>query len=151
MPQLLGEGLGLLVVGEVAAREAVVADRVDHPVDDLAQAALAARVVHAVAEVLRGDDAHRRVGPVERELAVVLPEDLALGPAVARGLHDDGLARTPRHLVVGMRPRTGEPARDRERAVGHRGRRVSRHLIAPWWSSSNSRRHLRDHLAVRSG
>ena len=128
---------------EVAALHAVVADGVDHAVDHLAQAALAAWIVHAVAEVLGRDDAHGRVRPVERELAAGLLEDHPLGRAVLARLRDARVARPPGHLVIGVDIGAREAPGDPERPVGHGRGRVNRHRLPPgrWCARQTPRAH----------
>ena len=73
--QLGLEGLGLLLVGEVAALAAPGADRGDDAADHLLHARLAVGRAHAAAEVLLGDDVRGRLRPELRELDALLLED----------------------------------------------------------------------------
>ncbi len=102
--QLVAEGLGLVLVGEVVALAAPLDDRVDDPVDHLAQRVLALGRAERAAEVLLGDD----VGGVDRpgrgELDVELLErDRAVLP-----VGDPCVTALPHDLVVRVDTRRGE-------------------------------------------
>src|SRR5205823_12112640 len=91
--QLGLEGLGLLLVREVAALAAPGADRVDDAADHLAHALLALGRGHAAAEVLLRDDVGRGLRPELGELDGLLLED---GAFLAG---DQGVARLPLDLL----------------------------------------------------
>src|SRR5207342_2036849 len=76
--QLGLEGLGLLLVHEVAAFAAPGTDRLDDAADHLLDASLPLGRGHAPAEVLLGDDVGRGLAPELRELDALLLEDGAL-------------------------------------------------------------------------
>ena len=79
--QLVVERLGLVVVDEVAALPAPRRDRVDDPVDDLAQRRLPLRRAERAPEVLLGDDVGGVDRPGHRELdAELLEGDRAVLP-----------------------------------------------------------------------
>ena len=115
--QLGGERGALGVVGEVAALGSPAGDRVDHPVDDLAQRRLAAVGAERAAEVLLGDDVAGVERPVGRELDRRLLERHRAGERVG----DAGVAALPHHLVVRIDPRRREEAADADagRRVGN--------------------------------
>ena len=96
------EGLGLLVVREVAALAAPAGGRVDDPADHLAHGALALGRAHAAAEILLRDDVRRGLRPEPGELDALLVERRAL---LAR---DERIAALPLDLVERV------AARDRE-------------------------------------
>src|SRR6266571_3224009 len=73
--QLLGPVLGVLVGGKVAALATPLQQRVDDPIDDLADAGLAIRAPRAAPEVLLGDDVDGQLGPRAGDLDVLLLED----------------------------------------------------------------------------
>src|SRR6476620_7606576 len=106
------EGLGVLVVDEVAAGLAPADDRLDDAADHLLDARLALRRGEAAAEVLLGDDVRRRLRPELRELDSALLER----GAVLAG--DDRIARLPLDLVEGV------AAGDREEAAHAEAGRV---------------------------
>ncbi len=142
--------------GEVALGLGPGRDRVDDPVDELADAGLALRGVEVAAEVLADHDVGGELRPERRDLDVLLLED-----ALAALGADAGGPVLPRDLVVGMDPgrrpaalerqalgrlagrigaveagpiRTGVAARCLRRLVGavHDGRAVrSGHLLSP--------------------
>src|SRR5205807_1407740 len=93
--------------GEVAALAAPSAQRLDHPVDQLADARLPVRRALLAAEVLLGDDVDRQLRPGARDLDVALLEDdLALLADDRRG------PPLPLDQVVGAR--RGEVATEAE-------------------------------------
>ena len=79
--QLVAERLCLLVVDEVAVLHAPLADRVDDPVDDLAQRRLPLRGAEGPAEVLLGEDVRGVDAPGRGHLHAELLE----GDGVCRG------------------------------------------------------------------
>jgi hypothetical protein len=102
--QLLAERGLLLGVDEVAALPAPRRDRVDHPVDDLAQRRLAPRRAEGPPEVLLGDDVRRVDRPRHRELHPELLE----GDRAVLPVRDPRVAPLPHDLVVGVDPGRGE-------------------------------------------
>ena len=88
---------GVLVGGEVAALTAPGRERLDHTVDDLANAGLALRAAGAASEVLLSDDVDRQLRPGPRDLDVLLLED---DLALLAG--DGGGAPLPLDQVVGV-------------------------------------------------
>ena len=100
-------------VGEVAARPAPAADRVDDAADHLLDAALALGRAEPPAEVLLRDDVRRGLRPEARELDVPLLEGRAV---LAR---DDRVAELPLDLVerVASGDREEAPGRDRRRLL----------------------------------
>src|SRR5262249_1902921 len=100
------EGLGLRLVGEIAALAAPGADRVDDAADHLLHALLALRARHAAAEVLLRDDVGRGLRPELRELDALLLEDGALLAG------DQGVARLPFDLLERVAAGDGEQALD---------------------------------------
>ena len=109
--QLGLEGLGLLVVGEVAALAAPRADRVDDAADHLLHARLALGRGQAAAEVLLRDDVRRRLRPELRELDALLLE----GGAVLAG--DERVAGLPLDLVERVAAGDREEAGARRRSA----------------------------------
>src|SRR5260370_14546202 len=73
--ELLGPVGGVLVGGEVVALAAPGLKRLDHAVDDLADAGLALRAVGSAAEVLLYDDVDCQLRPRPPDLDVLLLED----------------------------------------------------------------------------
>jgi hypothetical protein len=109
--ELVLEGLGLGLVGEVAAVASPRADGVDDPADHLLDRALALGRGHAAAEVLLGDDVRRRLRPELRELDVLLLEDRL----VLAG--DEGRPRLPVDLLERVAPLDREMAAHADRAT----------------------------------
>ena len=108
--QLVLEDLRVALAGEVAVLAAGRTVGEHHPVDELAQAALALRAADGAAEVLRGDDVGGVDAPLGGELdAALLEVDRAVAPVG----HDD-VAALPGHLVVGVHTGGGEDALDLE-------------------------------------
>ena len=100
--ELVGEGLGLVLVGEVAALASPVDRRLDDAADHLLHARLALGRAQAAAEVLLRDDVRGRLRPEPRELDVLLLE----GRLVLAG--DEGVADLPLDLVERVAPGDGE-------------------------------------------
>src|SRR4030042_1720235 len=107
MSQLVGEGLRLLLIREVAVLAAPTGDRAHHAVDERAHARLALDLPPLVVadrlrrqrppEVLGGDDVRRPLRPLLGDIHVLLLED---GLPV---LGDDGGAPfLPLYLVIGV-------------------------------------------------
>ena len=94
--ELVAERGGLVVVDEVAVADAPVGDRVDDPVDDLAQRPLALGRAERAAEVLLGDDVRGVQRPGRRELDVGLEE----GVAAVFEVRDARVAALPLDRVV---------------------------------------------------
>ena len=88
-----------VVVDEVAVLHAPLGDRVDDPVDDLAQRRLALGRPERPAEVLLGEDVRRVHAPGGGHLDAELLEGDRAGPVVG----DARVAPLPGDLVVGMR------------------------------------------------
>ena len=99
--ELVAEGLGLVVVDEVAALDAPAGDRVGHPVDHLPQRRLPLGRAEGAPEVLLGDDVRGVQRPGGRELDPELLE----GDRAVTEVRDAGVAPLPVHLVVGVRSR----------------------------------------------
>ena len=93
------EGLGVLLVGEVAVAAPPAGDGVDHAADELADAALAVGRAELAAEVLGDHHVGRRLRPELGHLDVLLLEDLL--PLLVR---DHGIAQLPLDGVEGVHP-----------------------------------------------
>src|SRR5207237_5396768 len=111
--QLIGEDRGAVAVGEVALLTAPPRDRVDDPVDHLADTGLARRGAELAAEIFGGDDVRGGHRPERRDLDGLLFEDV---PALT-GYHR--IAALPPDRVVRVDPVLGEEALEAE-AVGLR-------------------------------
>ena len=103
--QLGLEGLQVLVGREVVLGLGPGRDRVDDPVDELADARLALRRADVAAEVLADHDVGRELAPEAGDLDVLLLED-----ELARLVADARVPELPRDLVVGMDARAGPAA-----------------------------------------
>ena len=112
--QLVAEGVGLGLVGEVAVAHAPVGDGVGHPVDDLAERRLPLGRAQLTPEVLLGDDVRGVLRPGDRELDAGLEEGVAAGLVV----RDPGVTALPLHRVVGVLPRPGEVPSDADSRPG---------------------------------
>src|SRR5690606_719357 len=93
---------------EVAALAAPRGDGVGHPVDHLAQRALALGGAQGAPEVLLGDD----VGGVHRPRRRELDAELLEGHGAVGEVGDAGVAPLPRELVVGVHAGSGEVTAD---------------------------------------
>src|SRR5439155_14487382 len=102
MGQLRLEGAQVLVRGEIALRLRPAGDRVDDPVDELADARLALRRPDVAAEVLADHDVGGELRPGAGDLDVLLLED-----RLARLVADAGRPDLPVDLVVRMDTRPG--------------------------------------------
>ncbi len=111
--QFVGEGGGLILVGEVAALTTPQRDRVDDTVDDLTDRGLALGGSEGAAEVLLGDD----VGGVHRPRDGELDIELLEGDRAVLPVGDASVATLPDHLVVGVNPRRTEQPLDADRSV----------------------------------
>ncbi len=104
------EGGGVLLGGEVAAQPSPAGDRVDHPADQLAHAALALRRPQLAAEVLGHHDVGGGLRPALRHLDAALLEHrltLLVGDESVADLPVDGVERV--HSRGGVEAREAEP------------------------------------------
>ena len=109
--QLGLEGLGLLVVNEIAALLAPGDRRLDDAADHLADARLALGRGEPPAEVLLRDDVRRRLGPELRELDAALLERRAVAA------RDHSIANLPLDLVERVASGDGEEPADAEKCA----------------------------------
>ena len=125
--ELVAEGLGLVVVDEVAVAGAPVGDRVGDPVDHLAQRPLPLGRAEGAPEVLLGDDVGGVLRPAHRELDVGLEE--GVGAVLVVG--DAGVATFPLDGVVGVLTGRREVPADPDAELLRRHRHISFPLIGP--------------------
>ena len=95
MRELVAEIIGILSGSKIAISLAPIGDRVYHSMHQLAHAALALGRPHLAVEILADDDVGGRLGPVGRNLHIVLFE--YDGAFVVR---DDGSPQFPGDFVV---------------------------------------------------
>ena len=106
--ELVAEGLGLVVVDEVAVLDAPGGDGVDHPVGDLPAATTRARRCRGCPEVLLGED----VGGVEAPGRGHLDPSCSKATAAVAVVGDPRVAPLPGDLVVGVDAVGGEVPAD---------------------------------------
>src|SRR5437879_9174593 len=104
-PTLLRPAPDVLCGCKAPALSTPLRDRVDDPVDDLADARLALVAAKAAAEVLLGDDVDRQLGPGAGDLYVLLLED-----DLAFLTCDGRRSSVPLHQVEGVAARRREEA-----------------------------------------
>ena len=109
MGELRLERREILACGEVVPRLRPAGDRVHDPIDQLADAGLAARRTDVAAEVLADDDVGGELAPERRDLDVLLLED-----GLAGLIADVGGPDLPRDLVIRMDTRASPAAGERE-------------------------------------
>ncbi len=111
--EVVVEGLGVLIGGEVAALLAPLGDGVGDAADEGADTALALGRPGLAVEIFGGDDVGRGHGPVDGDLDVLLLED-----DFAAHVIDGGGAALPLDLVVGRDAGFGELACEAQAGSG---------------------------------
>jgi hypothetical protein len=122
--ELVPECVRLGVVDEVAARPPLLVVAGHDAIDHLLDRTLALRRVGRAAEVLLGGDVRGVLGPRARHLDALLLE----GDLTRAVVLDEGVARVPLDLVVGVDARRREVAADPKTPVGSGIGRAGAHL-----------------------